>query len=67
MKKILLTAIVAVAALSSCQKERDCVCTYPDGSTETTPFEKASKSDQKDACDILGAFSTFAGGSCELD
>ncbi len=58
MKKVLLTAIVAVAALSSCQKERDCTCTYADGSTYTIPVEKASKSTQKTACESIG---------CELD
>ncbi len=67
MKKILLTAIVAVAALSSCQKERDCTCTFDFlGATTstTTTVPKASKSDQKAACEALN---TTSGYTCELD
>ncbi len=66
MKKVLLTAIVAVAALSSCQKERDCTCTLADGTTTTTTIPKASKSDQKAACEATNAFS-FGLSTCELD
>ena len=34
MKKILLIAAVAVAALSSCKKEKTCTCTYGEGDSQ---------------------------------
>ena len=69
MKKIFVLAVVAGAfAMTSCKKERDCVCTVG-GETLTAKMGKASKSDQEDACNALQATYSLTGAtaSCSLD
>ena len=63
MKKVLLLASVAVLVLSSCKKDRDCVCKNDNFEDTTVKFEKSSKKDAEDACDILDSND---GSSCEL-
>tara|TARA_B100000809_G_C14989656_1_gene477521 strand:- start:280 stop:486 length:207 start_codon:yes stop_codon:yes gene_type:complete len=68
MKKVLLIAAVAVLALASCKKERDCTCTI-NGETSVTTFPKESKKDQETACDALQSMNQIlsADATCTLD
>ena len=56
MKKVLFIAIVAVASLASCKKDRTCTCTDSStqpgyvGSTNITTYTKAKKGDARAAC-----------------
>lgn len=66
MKKILFMAIVIVASLASCKKDRVCTCTYSGSTTpEITTYTNSKKSDAQSQC--LSA--TYTGGSrtCELN
>ena len=49
MKKTLLIAIVAVASLASCKKDRTCTC-VSGGTTTVYTLTKITKSNAKDAC-----------------
>ncbi len=66
MKKVLLTAIVAVAALSSCTKDYTCSCTNDLTGLPEQPLEinDASKSDAENRCERweIPSYET-----CELD
>jgi hypothetical protein len=53
MKKVLLIAVVAVASLASCKKDRTCTCvTTTSGGTmtEVTTLYKATKGDAREEC-----------------
>jgi hypothetical protein len=55
MKKVLFIAVVAVASLASCKKDRTCTCTYTysDGSpsnTDIVTYTEAKKGDARKAC-----------------
>ncbi len=74
MKKIIFIAVVAVASLASCKKDRTCTCTQTStqpgytGGTQVYTVVKAKKSDAKKACITS---STTTGGytyttTCEL-
>ena len=66
MKKVLLTAIVAVAALSSCTKDYTCSCTNIFDNTPEQSLEiyDSTQSDAEDRCDQweISSYET-----CELD
>lgn len=64
MKKLLITASVALVTLGfvSCTKEYTCTCTL-NGSSFTHNF-KEKKAQAKKACDLWGQTYTAAGGSC---
>ena len=70
----ILLGLVAMMALSSCDKEYTCTCTTDvDGTTTgtvSTTFE-GTKSEAEDACDEGNSSTTFAGVtttvSCSLD
>jgi hypothetical protein len=49
MKKVIFIAIVAVASLASCKKDRTCTCTSA-GYSSVTTFTKAKKGDARAAC-----------------
>lgn len=69
MKKVLLLGgVVFAMSLTSCKKDRNCVCTDEDGDTESFTYENVNKSDAKEACDAQSTIWTaFGGGSCELE
>ncbi len=56
MKKVIFIAMVAVASLASCKKDRVCTCTHTStepgyvSSTEITTYLKAKKKDARAAC-----------------
>jgi hypothetical protein len=53
MKKVIFIAFVAVAALTSCKKDRTCTCTTVAGSytdTQVTTYTAAKKADARAAC-----------------
>jgi hypothetical protein len=74
MKKVLFIAVVAVASLASCKKDRTCTCTYTysDGSptnTSVVTYTEAKKGDAKKAC--VSGYSVDTNGdkttaTCEL-
>lgn len=75
MKKVLFIAVVAVASLASCKKDRVCTCTetqtytgssttYPSSTTVTT-YDKAKKGDARAAC--LSGTTTYTGGQTVRD
>lgn len=78
MKKVLLfsLALIAVAAISSCKKDRLCVCTtevsgsFNFSGTADTTFANVSKGDAETKCDGLN--SSYSSGdesavtTCEL-
>jgi hypothetical protein len=49
MKKVIFIAIVAVASLASCKKDRTCTCTSG-GYSSVTTYTKAKKGDARAAC-----------------
>lgn len=65
MKKVLLIGAVAILALSSCAKDRTCVCTDNDTEEKTSiEIPKSTKKNAESACEV------YEGGgsnSCELD
>lgn len=75
MKKVLFIAVLAVASLASCKKDRTCTCTSDvAGSTaQTVTYLDAKKGDARAAC--LSSKSTYTSGStsttvtttCSLD
>ncbi|MDF2436862.1 MAG: hypothetical protein K0Q95_1238 [Bacteroidota bacterium] len=69
MKKVIFIAIVAVASLASCKKDRVCTCTSG-GTAYTKTFTKAKKADARAACLSTTSASTTGGTSyvttCEL-
>jgi hypothetical protein len=50
MKKVIFIAIVAVASLASCKKDRTCTCTGASGYSSVTTYTKAKKADARAAC-----------------
>jgi hypothetical protein len=60
MKKVLFIAVVAVASLASCKKDRTCTCTDAGGTTVVT-YTKAKKGDARAAC--LSSTSTYGSTS----
>lgn len=54
MKKVLFIAIVAVASLASCKKDRVCTCTVTPtvgtGYTYTVTYFKSKKGDARQLC-----------------
>lgn len=77
MKKVLFIAVVAVASLASCKKDRTCTCTTTTAGgtvTEVTVIHEAKKGEARENC--LGSQTTTTystGGStvgndtkCEL-
>ena len=50
MKKVIFIAIVAVASLASCKKDRTCTCTTTGGGSSVVVYTKAKKSDARAAC-----------------
>jgi hypothetical protein len=67
MKKVLLSLFV-VAALASCKKERDCVCTTSVLGTNvsTTTVIKDTKKKAKEKCDEGDVTTAFGSVACEL-
>ncbi|MCW3084181.1 MAG: hypothetical protein JWP12_1547 [Bacteroidetes bacterium] len=76
MKKVLFIAVVAVASLASCKKDRTCTCTSSNSVSGADPiptvktYTKAKKGDARAAC--LSYTRTETGGSvttvdCKLD
>lgn len=66
MKKVLLlSAVVAVVALSSCKKNYTCTCTISGQSTSVTIHDTKSKATT--ACDADNTAAQSAGGSCSLN
>jgi hypothetical protein len=56
MKKVLFIAVLAVASLASCKKDRTCTCTFTStdptsvSSTQVYTIVDAKKGDAKKAC-----------------
>lgn len=67
MKLFLGVFALVAMSLTSCKKDYDCVCTFPDGSQEVGKIENKSKSDAEKECEEADAIASIAGGSCELD
>jgi hypothetical protein len=61
MKKIIFVAIVAVASLASCKKDRVCTCTTSGGGTSVKTYTKAKKADARAACMSTTATGTYGG------
>jgi hypothetical protein len=60
MKKVIFIAVVAVASLASCKKDRTCTCTDSySGTASVVTYTKAKKSDARAACLSV----TYVGGS----
>lgn len=63
MKKVIFIAIVAVASLASCKKDRVCTCTSTgfsgSSSTSVKTYTKAKKSDARAAC--VSTTATYGG------
>ncbi|HEX8516098.1 MAG TPA: hypothetical protein VF868_07850 [Bacteroidia bacterium] len=69
MKKVIFIAIVAVASLASCKKDRVCTCTSTGSSTASVKtYTKAKKSDARAACLSTTQTSTYGSyvQTCEL-
>ncbi len=70
MKKLVILVVVAfgIGLFSSCKKDHDCECTYPDNSelNQVHTIEDSSKGDAEDACDKLDDAAKQLDGSCEL-
>ena len=64
MKKIfgIIAVIVFLFSLSSCVKERDCVCTNTEGTTNTYTI-KGTKKDSKTVCEAY----EYGSVTCELE
>lgn len=76
MKKVLFIAIVAVASLASCKKDRTCTCTTTTSGgtvTDVTVYHDVKKGDARQLCIGSQTTTTYTGGStvgdnttCEL-
>lgn len=68
MKKMFLSGMVVMMALSfsSCKKDYTCTCTIG-GIEIPTTIKDVKKSEAKDDCDEADAVAALAGGSCKLD
>jgi hypothetical protein len=65
MKKVIFIAIVAVASLASCKKDRTCTCTSSYGGSSVVTYTKAKKGDARAAC--LSTTSTGYSTTCTLN
>jgi len=74
MKKLYLPALLAVALMSSCGKDRTCTCTFSDSTsseteTYTTKYVEVSKSQAKAQCvsttEVIGGVTYKE--ECKLD
>jgi hypothetical protein len=61
MKKVIFIAVVAVASLASCKKDRTCTCTSAGGGSSVTTYTKAKKGDARAAC--MSTTSTYGSTS----
>ena len=68
MKKVLFIAVVAVASLASCKKDRVCTCTTTPASgtatTDVTTYYKVKKGDARLMC--MGSQSVQTSGSVSV-
>lgn len=56
-----------ITALTSCEKNYTCICTYPGASVGTTETSfKASKDDAQASCGDLNTDAKVKGGACAL-
>lgn len=65
MKKVLFIAVVAVASLASCKKDRTCTCTTTSSgvtTTEVTVIHEAKKGDARQMCYGTQTTTTVSGG-----
>jgi hypothetical protein len=73
MKKVALflgVAFLATAGLTSCKKDRTCVCSYTDDGVkmeEKFEYKDITKKDAQAACDVWDTQIKIIGGSCELE
>jgi hypothetical protein len=77
MKKVLFIAVVAVASLASCKKDRVCTCTSTSSlggtaTTNTVTYTEAKKGDARANClskteaETFGSTSYTVTTTCEL-
>lgn len=70
MRKIafVISGLLFVGALSSCEKSYTCTCTYPNSSVGTTKtdFKAKKKSDAQATCNSQNIDAQAKGGSCAL-
>lgn len=70
MRKIafVISGLLLVGALSSCEKSYTCTCTYPNSSVGTTKtdFKAKKKSDAQATCNSQNIDAQAKGGSCAL-
>ncbi|OFY87275.1 MAG: hypothetical protein A3F72_17410 [Bacteroidetes bacterium RIFCSPLOWO2_12_FULL_35_15] len=71
MKKVLFIAIVAVASLASCKKDRVCTCTTTDASSGTTSIQEityfeAKKGDARQLCAAQATQTKTTSGSVSV-
>jgi len=65
MKKVIFIAVVAVAFLASCKKDRVCTCTYSGGGTSIVTYTESKKADARAAC--LSTTSNGGTATCSLN
>ena len=66
MKKVLFIAVVAVASLASCKKDRVCTCTTTNSGgtvTDVTTYYKAAKHDARLLCEMGNTQTTTTSGA----
>lgn len=65
MKKVIFIAIVAMASLASCKKDRTCTCTTAGSTTASVvTYTKAKKGDARSQC--LSYIQTYNGGAASV-
>ncbi len=71
MKKVLLVAVIAGFAMTSCKKNYTCTCNVPASggsaaATYTYELKKVKKKDAKASCNAAGSVWILAGGTCDF-
>ena len=70
MKKMALITIgvMAITAMSSCEKKYTCTCVYPNAKagTTTTTIKAYSRTDAQATCSNVNAGARLSGGACAL-
>ena len=68
MKKLIIYSlfILGMVSLSSCKKDRYCVCDYPTGFSNTYTVTKSSKKEAQEVCDEKSVTQGYLGATCAL-
>lgn len=73
MKKLFFPALAAlfIVGMTSCKKDVNCSCTYPEASLNTVSTCEDCNKEQRDSfedfCNTANTAATLFGGSCSID